>query len=194
MIVLTPAATTGSICSMRSTSTSMCVVWPSLSPGVADGVADRDARALQHREVVVFGEHGIRERVAVVVGAAVAHGLAFQHPEPWRGLAGVDDARGCPGHRLDVPGRHGGDAGHALAEVEGDALRAQHGAGVAVDPGEHVADGEGGAILGEQLDLGRGIHELEDTRKDVDAAHHARPRGRRDSTARVPSRAGRSRW
>src|SRR5690606_41089120 len=103
----------------------------------ANRLADRHPGGGEHGEVVVFRHHGIREREAVVAPAAVAYGLTFEDAQPGGGLAGVDDAYRGAVDRRDVARGQCRDAAHALHEIEGDALGAQHGVGRAVDARQH---------------------------------------------------------
>ena len=62
----------------------------------------------------------------MVVAAAVTYGLAFNNSQAWCGFAGVHDARLRALDGLHIAGGLGGDARHALGEVQGDALGTEH--------------------------------------------------------------------
>ncbi len=160
-------------------------------PRGADRVADRDALGGEHREVVVLGEHGVGERRAMVVAAAVPHGLALEHAQAGRGLAGVDDAGARAGDRRDVARGEGRDAAHPLGEVECDALGAQHGVGRPVDAGQHGRRLRRPRHPSTTALDGRGrIDEFEDPREHVDAAEDARLARQRTSPSHEPTPAG----
>ena len=76
----------------------------------------------QRLDVVVLYQDAVAQVAAVVVAAAAAHGVLVQRAQARRGLAGVDYAHVVARHGVDVAARGGGDAAHALHEVERGAL------------------------------------------------------------------------
>ena len=200
MMVSTPAARTGSICSMVSTSTSKCVVWPELGLGAAQHRGQlRRVAAGEDGQVVVLGQDGVGEAEAVVGAAAAADGVAFEHPQPRRRLAGIGDPRPGAVHERHELGRFGGDGAHPLDQVQGDAFGQQHGAGVPGHAGQGGSGGEGLAVGDQQFDDGARVGQLHRRGEDLPAAEHAgnpgvenrrRPRLRGDERLRgdVPVR------
>ena len=153
MIVPIPAASTGSIWSRRSTSTSTCVVCGSRAIAPCSAAVTETPFCGEHGEVVVLGHDGVRQRVAVVVAAAVDDGVPLERPQARRRLAGVGDARAGVRDLGDVARGERRDARHPLHEVEADALGRQHRARGTRDDGEHGALLEPLAVLDDQLDV-----------------------------------------
>ena len=99
----------------------------------------------------------------MVVAAAADHGVFFERAQAGRGFARIDDAGALvaarPGdgsviivavdgvHRVHESGGHGGDAAHALGEVEGDALGGEQVAYRTFHGGEYLATLESFAVL-----------------------------------------------
>ena len=156
---------------------------------VADRAGQVDAARGERRQMVVLHHDRVGQSVTMVVAAAADHGVFLERAQAGRGFARIDDAGALvaarPGdgsviiiavdgvHRVHEGGGHGGDAAHALSEVEGDALGGEQVAYRAFHGGEYLAaleslavldgggDGDGRVLCGE----GCGEH--------VDAAHHA---------------------
>ena len=80
--------------------------------------------------VVVFQENHVKEPYTVVHPAADFYGFLLQHPHARCRLAGVEDARLRTGidQCLLVSVRHGGNAAHALHDVEHEEFRLQQAA------------------------------------------------------------------
>ena len=163
------------------------------------GVAELGLGAAQHcgqlrrvaagedGQVVVLGQHGVGEAEAVVGAAAAAHGVAFEHPQPRRRLAGVGDAGPGAGHERHELGRLGGDAAHPLDQVQADALGQQHGAGVPGHPGQGGSGVEGLAVGDQQFDDGARVGQLHRRGEHLPAAEHAGHPGVEHRRRRAPA-------
>ena len=127
----------------------------------------------EHRQVVVLRHDRVGERPSVVAAATIAHGLPLEAAQPRRGLPGVDDARARARGSGHVGRREGGDARHALQQVQPDALGAQDAPRGALDAGQRRTGPERLAVARERLDRDARVDEAERRREHVDAAQHA---------------------
>jgi hypothetical protein len=87
------------------------------------------------------------------VAATAADGVALEHAQAGRGLAGVEDTRLGALDRLDEGASGCGDAREALQEVQGDAFGGDDGCERALDFREVGAGGDALAICDECLDV-----------------------------------------
>jgi hypothetical protein len=108
---------------MVDASTSTLTRWeiclPDFFYGIGNTAGDGD--------VIVLDQHTVIQAHAVVVGAAHAYRVFFQHPPARGGLAGIHQLHRCSGDLPDIIARLGGDAGHALKKVQGGAFTLQQG-------------------------------------------------------------------
>jgi hypothetical protein len=72
--------------------------------------------------VVVFDEYAVEKTETVVVGTAGANGVFFEYAQAGCRFARVHQADGTASHNVGIPADMGGDAGHALEQVEGGAF------------------------------------------------------------------------
>ena len=111
--------------------------------GLASGERAREhgGKAAAERDVIVLDEDPILQVEPVVEAAAAADGVFIQRAQAGDGLAGVEDLGlgFCGGDRADVFVGEGGDAGHALHQVEDDALGGEDAGGVGADDGDGLA-------------------------------------------------------
>lgn len=158
---------------------------PGGAEGGADGVGEGAAAGADGGDVVVFDEDGGAEVVAVVGAAADADGVAFGEAEAGGGFAGVEDGGVRAGNLVHSITRHGGDAGEALEEVEGDALAAQDGVERALDVGDGRAGGEGDSIHDGGHPLDAGLDVVEGFEPELQAAEDAGGFGDEEAAAEL---------
>ena len=116
-----PAANTSSMSSSERTSHSMGIFLP-LALRIFAHAFDCGTDAAGEVDVVVLQQDHVEESHAVVLAAAQLHGHFVQHAHPGRGLARVEDLGVETLQPLDVNGRLGRHAAHALHDVQQDAL------------------------------------------------------------------------
>ena len=125
----------------------------------------------------------------MVVASAADHGVFLERAQSGGGFARVDDASALvamrPGDgpvmsvivdgvdRVHEGGGHGGDAAHALGEVEGDAFGGEQVTYRTFHGGEDLAALESLPVRDQGRDADTGILRREGGREHGDAAHHA---------------------
>ncbi len=138
--------------------------------GVAPHGADGLENAAGGHDVVVLDEHPVGQIEPVVVPAAGADGVLFQHTKPRRHLPGVhDDAPGAL-HRPDGGSRGGGHAGHVLDQVQRHTLPGQHRAGGAGDLRKLLALFDLVPVLYEWRNANALVHQLKDAHQHLHPA------------------------
>ncbi len=103
-------------------------------------------QAAAERDVVVLDEDSVGEIEPVVVAAATADSVFIERAEAGDGLARVEHLGFGAGDGFDEVGCERGDAGHALEQVEGDALGGEKSCGVGADDGDGLAFFDADAI------------------------------------------------
>ncbi len=119
--------------------TSTWTIWPGLRP--ASARRERRGKAAAEGDVVVLDQDAVLQVEAVVEAAAAADGVFIERAQAGDGLAGVEDfgLRLHGGDGADVLVGERGDAGHALHQVEDDALGGEDAGGVGADDGDGLA-------------------------------------------------------
>ena len=101
---------------------------------------DRGSDTAGNGDVVVLDQDRRTQRVAMIVSAAAAHGVALERSQARRGLARIGDSRARSGGQRGhvTPGLRG-DAAHALGEIQRRPLRHQHRSGRTFDYPDRIA-------------------------------------------------------
>ena len=94
------------------------VVFLEIGVAAVDGFVDASGKV----DVVVLEQNHVEESDAMVASAANLDGLLLEHAQAGGGLAGVEHAGVGAFETLDVAVGGGGDAAHALHDVEHEAL------------------------------------------------------------------------
>ena len=134
-----------------------------------DGIDD----AAGEVDVVVLEQDHVEQSDAVVAASANLHGLLLEHAHAGGGLAGVEHAGLGALQPLDILVGHGGNAAHALHDVEHESLGLQQGAHATGDNHGDVALLDARAVLHEHLDLHVGVEAAEHFLGDLDAGQDA---------------------
>jgi hypothetical protein len=116
-------------------------------------------------------------------GAAGADGLLVEEAPAGEGLAGVGDDGLCAGERVDVAARLGGDAAHALEEVEAGALGLEDGGDGAFEIGEDGVLGDAVAVGVAPGEGAAGVDAAEDGLEDLAAREDEGGLGQEDALA-----------
>ena len=146
--------------------------------GLAAGerAGEDGGQAAAERDVVVLDEDSVLQVEAVVDAAAAADGVLIQRAQAGDGLAGVEDfGLGFGGgDGADEFVGEGGDAGHALHEVEDDALGGEDAGGVGADDGDGLALADADAVedlgVGDDFEAAGGFHFSVEREEGGDAA------------------------
>ena len=123
--------------------------------------------------MVVLQQDHVEEAHAVVLAAAELHGHLVQHAHARRGLARVEHAGVQPFEPLDIDGRLGRHAAHALHDVEQDALGLQQRAEPSRDVEGHVSRAHAVAVVEQLFEVHLGIETPENELRDFDAGDDA---------------------
>ena len=148
-----------------------------------------DAARGERRQMIVLHHDRIGQSVTMVVAATANHGILLEQAQARSGFARIDDAGAFVTvrtgdrsvivvtvdgvHRVHESGGHGGDAAHALGEVEGDAFGGKQVTYRTGYGGEHLAGLESFAVLDGSGDSDGWVLRGERSAKHLDAAHHA---------------------
>ncbi len=124
-------------------------------------------------DVVVLQQDHVEESHAVVLAAAQLHGHFVQHAHPGRGLARVEDLGVETLQPLDVNGRLGRHAAHALHDVQQDALGLKQRAQASRDVKGHVAGRDTVAVVQDLFEFHFRIEALQYQLCDFDAGDRA---------------------
>lgn len=123
--------------------------------------------------MVILEQHAVRQAGAVVAAAAHADGVLLKHAVVRAGLAGVQQGdAGALQQGCDLMGV-GGNAAHPLQIVQRHALAGEQDADIAVDNAELLTVFDRIAVLAEELDLGGGVQQGKDARKDIQTGNDA---------------------
>ncbi len=138
------------------------------------GSCDRLGHPTRRRYVVVFDEHSRAQVVSVIVTAATSHGVALERAQPRCGLASVCDSRiasRCFGRHIAMS--EGGDAAHALQQIERNSLTHENRTRIAAHFKKHSSRFHHGAVFSVSLEGQRRIHGVEHMRghRDACSAH-----------------------
>ena len=134
-------------------------------------------------QVVVLDEDAVGQVQAMVVAAAHANAVLVQKPVSRRGFAGIDDAGAGAGHGAHIMVGGGGDAAHALHEVQGGAFGPQNGGGGAAHAGDVRTRGQVGAVVQYKVDLKGGVDAVKHLLGDGSAGQDAGGLGAQDAVA-----------
>lgn len=128
--------------------------------GTSDGVV----YAATEVDVVVFQQYHVEKPYTVVHASANAHGFLFKHSHARRSLTGVEHTGigACVYQRLLVAVGHGGDAAHALQEVEHEPLGLQQTLLLSADAHHYIAGAHMGSVVHQHRHLQRGVEAMED--------------------------------
>ena len=159
---------------------------PHLLADVPDRTGQVDALLGERGHVIVLDHHRVGKPVTVVVPAAADDRVFFECTQSGSGFARIDDTGTCVGVRSTVAGQlfrlrhgahkrrgHGGDAAHALGEVQGDAFRGKQVTYRPAHGGKRLARLETFPVRDMRRDFDGWILRGECRGEHVDAAHHA---------------------
>ena len=122
--------------------------------------------------MVVLDQHEVAQRAPVVHAAAGPHRGLLQRPQPGGRLAGVPDAGPAVGRPHEPPGE-GGHARQVAQEVQRGALGGEDRGQRPVDPAQHLAGPDLGAVVGGPVQLGRRVDLAEGLAHAAAAGDHA---------------------
>ena len=112
-------------------------------------------------DVVVLEQNHVEQPDAVVDTAADLHGFFFEHSHTGCGLARVKHTGVGALEPFHIAVGHGGDAAHALHDVEHEAFGLQEGAHLSRDEHGNIAGLDGGAVGEQYLHPERGVETVE---------------------------------
>lgn len=135
-----------------------------LVAAVLTGTCDGVVHAAAEVDVVVLEQDHVEQSDAVVHASADAHGFFLEHAHARRGLPGVEYAglRAGVDECLLVLMCHGGDAAHALADVEHEPLGGEQALLLAADREHDVAGHDVVAVVFIHGDLEVRVETVED--------------------------------
>ncbi len=87
-------------------------------------------------DVIVLDQDSIRKIESMILTAAAAYGVFVDHAQAGSGFASIENAGFRAGDGIDELAGHGGDAAHALHEIQDDALTGKNHARVVADDGD----------------------------------------------------------
>ena len=140
-----------------------------VSMATVDGIVD----AAGEVDMVVLQENHVEETDAMVHAAANLHSLLFEHTHARSGLASVEDVGLGTFEALHILGSHGGDAAHALHDVEHEALSLEQRASLALHDHGDVALLHVGTVLDEHLHLHGRVEAGEHLLRNLYTCQHA---------------------
>ena len=101
-----------------------------MAAAIVEGAFEGGNGAAGEGDVIVLDEDAVGKIEAMILAAAATDGVLVEDAQAGRGLASIENTNARAGDGVDEFARDGGDAGHALEEIQNHALAGENDARV----------------------------------------------------------------